>query len=94
MNVPMFFKTIVDSMDYIKAFRRVAFIWILWLTTVTIFWAMDFAYVTEVDATGRALLIGAVLGPISLVQGWVLKIYSDGSMKQQEFNKGVSQNTQ
>ena len=88
------FKHFVDAWDYFKVFRRVSFLWILWLTTITIFWAMDFAYITDVDATGRALLIGAILGPISLVQGWVLKIYSEGSMKQQEFNKGVGKDTQ
>lgn len=84
------FKHFVDGVDYFKLFRRIAFLWILWLTTITVHWAMDFAYITEVDATGRALLIGAVLGPISAVQGWVLKIYHQGAIPQQEFNKNVN----
>lgn len=87
--IPKYFKLFVDSVDYIKLFRRIAFIWVLWLTTETVFWAMNLAQNSTDDTAGTALLIGAVLTPVAGVQGWVLKIYNEGSMKQQQINKDV-----
>lgn len=83
------FKLFVDSVDYFKLFRRGAFIWVLWLTTETIFWAMTLAENSTDDTAGTALLIGAILGPVAGVQAWVLKIYAEGSMRQQEINKNI-----
>ena len=70
-----------DWLEKIKFFRRFAFFWLLWLTTETYFWAMDYAELvhgTE-DGTGTATVIGALLVPLSAVQGWVVKLYLENS---------------
>lgn len=78
----------VDAIDYIKLFRRGAFIWVLWLTTEAFQWAMQLAsnYPPE-HAAAAAALLAAVLTPIAGVQAWVLKIYLDNSIRQIEINK-------
>lgn len=78
----------VDAIDYIKLFRRGAFIWVLWLTTQAFQWAMG--YIDSVPyehGVAAATLVAAVLTPIAGVQAWVLKIYVDNSMNQIKANK-------
>lgn len=65
-----------DYLDYGRIFRRASFIWILWLTTETFFWAMDYAVgPTMSQGLDKAAMIGAILGPIAGVQAWVMKIF-------------------
>lgn len=79
-------KQFVDAIDYFKLFRRISFIWVLWLTTECFLWAMNYISVTDGDVAAAAL-VAAVLTPIAGVQAWVLKIYSDNSMRQIKENK-------
>lgn len=76
----------VDAIDYFKLFRRVSFIWVLWLTTQCFLWAMDYISASNGEAAAAAL-VAAVLTPISGVQAWVLKIYLDNSLNQIKVNK-------
>lgn len=49
----------------------------LWMTWDAYQWAADFAAVSTFDSVGTAAVIGAVTGPISLMQGAVFKFYMD-----------------
>jgi hypothetical protein len=78
----------VDAIDYIKLFRRVAFLWVLWLTTQAFQWAMQYANtVPHEHAVPAAAMIAAILTPIAGVQAWVMKIYVSNSMEQIRTNQ-------
>lgn len=78
----------VDAIDYIKLFRRVAFLWVLWLTTQSFEWAMAYANtVPHEHSVSAAALIAAILTPIAGVQAWVMKIYVSNSMDQIRINQ-------
>lgn len=79
-------KQFVDAIDYFKLFRRISFIWVLWLTTECFLWAMGYLDASNGNAAAAAL-VAAVLTPISGVQAWVLKIYLDNSLSQIKFSK-------
>ena len=75
----------VDAVDYFKLFRRISFMWVLWLTTECFVWAMNYISASNGDVAAAAL-VAAVLTPISGVQAWVLKIYLDNSLNQVKMN--------
>lgn len=78
----------VDAIDHFKLFRRISFIWVLWLTTETFTWAMQYINTVPPDNAGAAAaLVAAILTPISAVQGWVLKIYLENSLNQVKLTK-------
>lgn len=78
----------VDAIDYIKLFRRGAFIWVLWMTTQSFQWAMEYANtVPHEHGAVAAALIAAILTPIAGVQAWVLKLYTTNTMTQIKSNK-------
>jgi hypothetical protein len=74
-----------DVLDYGRVFRRVSFIWVLWLTTETFMWAMNYASgPTMTQGLDKAAMIGAVLGPIAGVQAWVMKIFIENPPNKEE----------
>lgn len=60
-----------------KLIRRVAFVWMLALTTHIVLWSIDF--VTNTTKTGAevGLMVAAITGPWSLLQGYVFKMYNE-----------------
>lgn len=81
-------RDIVDAIDYIKLFRRIAFIWVLWLTTKTFEWAMLYASNAPPEhSVAAAAMIAAILTPIAGVQAWVMQIYVRNSMDQIHTNQ-------
>jgi hypothetical protein len=56
--------------------RRTAVLGItLWMTRRSFLWATQYAAATTTDGASTALVIAAVLAPISLLQGYVFKAY-------------------
>ena len=69
-----------NFVDNRAVIRRIAFIWILWMTSVVIYWAMDFATDhPDLDGLKMAAILGAVLTPWSAMQAAVFKFYSDAA---------------
>lgn len=68
-----FWKTIDDG----QVVRRIAFFGMMYLTYVSYSWAM--AYISSITqiTVDHGLVIGAVLGPISGLQGAVIKFYAE-----------------
>ena len=68
----------MNFIDNRAIIRRVAFVWVLWMTTVVIYWAMDFADEhPDMDGLKMAAILGAVLTPWNLMQAAIFKFYSD-----------------
>lgn len=61
-----------------KVVRRLTLFWMIWLTTETYLWTIN--YISSLGglenvSASAALLIGAILGPVSTLQGFVFKFY-------------------
>lgn len=70
--------TVWNFIDNRSVVRRAAFIWVLWMTSVVIYWAMDFAADhPDMDGLKMAAILGAVLTPWSAMQAAIFKFYSD-----------------
>ena len=57
--------------------RRIAFFWMIWLTTKAFMWAMALSNVDGVT-WDHGILIGAVLTPLSLLHAAIFKFYGEG----------------
>ena len=57
--------------------RRVAFFWMIWLTTKAFMWAMSLAEVQKDVSWDHGVLIGAVLTPLSLLHAAIFKFYGE-----------------
>ncbi len=57
--------------------RRVLVLWMMLLTTYVFWWAIDFATNTTKSGAEVGLMIGAITGPLSLLQGYVFKMYNE-----------------
>lgn len=68
-------------LDKYRISRRVTLYISLWLTVDSYIWAKHFAESTAKDSMQVPAIIAAVLGAVSLMQGWVLKLYIDGKEK-------------
>lgn len=69
-----------NFVDNRAVIRRIAFMWILWMTSVVIFWAMEFAdNHPDMDGLKMAAILGAVLTPWSAMQAAVFKFYADSA---------------
>lgn len=68
-------------LDKYRISRRVTLYISLWLTVDSYVWAKTFAENTAKDSMQVPAIIAAVLGAVSLMQGWVLKLYIDGREK-------------
>ncbi len=72
--------TVWNFVDNRAVVRRVAFVWVLWMTSEVIYWAMDFAGDhPEMDGLKLAAILGAVLTPWSAMQAAIFKFYSDST---------------
>jgi hypothetical protein len=70
-------------LDRRSVFRRIAFCWMIWLTTKATFWC--FAYASTklyMDGLQTAAVIAAVMTPIAGLQGAVFKFYSETRQEQ------------
>jgi hypothetical protein len=68
-------------LDKYRISRRVTLYISLWLTVDSYVWAKHFAEAPGTDSLQKPAIIAAVLGAVSLMQGWVLKLYIDGKEK-------------
>ena len=57
--------------------RRIAFFWMIWLTTKAFLWAMSLAEVQKDVSWDHGVLIGAVLTPLSLLHAAIFKFYGE-----------------
>jgi len=74
---PDFMEALWKQIDDGQIVRRIAFFGMMWLTYTSYKWVM--AYVETIDQVGveHAAIIGAVLGPISGLQGAIIKFYAE-----------------
>ena len=49
----------------------------VWMTWEAFYWAATFATTTTKEGSDVALIIAAVTAPISVLQGFIFKIYSE-----------------
>ena len=54
----------------------------VWMTWLAFDWAAGFAYGSTKTGSDIALIIAAVTAPISVLQGFVFKVYSDSRGEQ------------
>lgn len=66
-----------DFVDSRAVVRRIAFFVTILMSWESFVWARDFATTTAKTGAEVGLIIAAVTGPVSLLQGFVLKVYSD-----------------
>jgi hypothetical protein len=65
-------------MDKFSISRRAALYMTLWVTVDSYVWAKEFAETTTKSGLEVPGIIAAVLGGVTLLQGWVLKLYLGG----------------
>ena len=71
---------IVHELRVHKLFRRVVFAWMMGLTTFIVFWSTELISDVvrhKLEADQIWLMIGAVTGPWSMLQGYVFKMYNE-----------------
>lgn len=68
-----------DWVDSRSVVRRLVLFITLWMTWLAFQWAAEFALVV-IDKSGieAAAIIAAVTAPISVLQGYVFKVYAEG----------------
>jgi len=72
--------TIVEAFQKHKVVRRALMLWMMALTTHVFIWAMGFsdsALTTQRTGIDLAAMIGAITGPLALLQGYVFKLYNE-----------------
>jgi hypothetical protein len=72
-----------DFIDKRQVIRRLAFVWVLWLTGRVIDWTLDYAWHSNQDGAQIAMVIAAVWTPLAALQGAVFKFYDEGRQAQQ-----------
>lgn len=65
-----------DAKNFISVRSFVLYVTV-WMTWEAFNWAAVFATVTEKTGADVALIIAAVTAPISVLQGFIFKIYSE-----------------
>lgn len=71
-------RSFLEFLDNRSVFRRIAFVWMIWLTTKATLWCFDFATVKAYpDGVQTAAVIAAVMAPIAGLQGAIFKWYTD-----------------
>lgn len=71
-------RSFLAFLDNRSVFRRVAFVWMMWLTTRATLWCFDFAAVKAFpDGIQTAAVIAAVMAPIAGLQAAVIKFYTE-----------------
>lgn len=68
-----------DWVDSRAVVRRIVLFITLWMTWRAFVWATEFTYAHPTVAGSEvALIIAAVTAPITVLQGYIFKVYSDG----------------
>lgn len=71
-------KDIAEFLNKYVVVRRVCLIASMVLTWVGFLWAMRYAEHSTLDGLNTAAVIGAILTPLSVFTGAVIKFYNDG----------------
>jgi hypothetical protein len=66
----------IDNKNFVSVRSFVLYITV-WMTWAAFQWAADFATFTNKNGSDVALIIAAVTAPISVLQGFIFKIYSE-----------------
>lgn len=67
----------LDFIDKRQIIRRVAFVWVLWLTGEVVYWTMSFGWYSVRPGLEVAAIIGAIWAPLGVLQGMIFKFYED-----------------
>jgi len=70
------FITWVNDKNFVSVRSGVLYVTV-WMTWLAFDWAAQFAYTSDKAGADIALIIGAVTAPISVLQGFVFKVYSE-----------------
>jgi hypothetical protein len=73
----------LDFVDERAVVRRIAFFWMIWITTQTVLWSIDFAATSPRPGGEVAAIIAAILGFISALQAVMIGFYSTARTQQQ-----------
>lgn len=68
--------TLSDWIENKQLIRRLAFVWVAALTTYTLIWSTGFASASPRPGMEVAAILGAVWGPLTLLQGYVFNAYN------------------
>jgi hypothetical protein len=60
-----------------KLIRRLMMLWMMALTTHIFLWSIEFVTTTTKSGAEVGLMIGAITGPLALLQGHVFKLYNE-----------------
>lgn len=69
-----------DFVDKRQVIRRLAFIWMLYLTGLLVKWTMDYAWQSNQDGLHIAAVIAAVWTPWTALQGAIFKFYDQAQI--------------
>lgn len=65
-----------DKRNFISVRSGVLYVTV-WMTWLAFHWAAEFATTTDKTGSDVALIIAAVTAPISVLQGFVFKVYAE-----------------
>ena len=75
-------KTLIDNLAYaldkLRVSRRIGFFFTLWITYYSVTEMVEFAEFTHTASLDLAAIILAITGPVTALQGFVLKEYYKG----------------
>ena len=69
------FNAVMDFIDQRAVIRRLLLLWLVWMTTTTLLWTLEFAWVSTRNGTEVAAIIAAVLAPYMALQAGALAWY-------------------
>lgn len=67
-----------DFVDTRLIVRRISLFVTVYMSYESFLWAAQFATTTDKSGAEVGLIIAAVTGPVAALQGFVLKVYSEG----------------
>lgn len=68
--------TLIDWIENRQLIRRLAFVWVAAMTTYALLWSTGFASGSPRPGMEVAAILGAVWGPLTLLQGYVFNAYN------------------
>lgn len=78
-TVKKWFTDMFDFIDDRFIVRRFAFFWVMYLTYKILMWSLGYVEANpNKPGLEMAAILGAVWGPMSILQGAVFKFYDDG----------------
>lgn len=67
----------LDALNKHMLIRRFALLFVLGLTAYAYRWGFDFATLSPRPGGDIAMILGAILGPLTTLQGFIFKFYSE-----------------